>query len=31
MIVRGIEQARKFTWEKTAAKLLSLYEAISNI
>jgi len=31
MIARGMEQARKFTWQKTAAKLLSLYEAISNI
>jgi glycosyltransferase involved in cell wall biosynthesis len=31
MIVKGMKQAKKFTWEKTAAKLLSLYEAISNI
>jgi len=31
MIVRGLEQARKFTWEKAAARLLSLYEAISSI
>jgi len=30
MIARGLEQAKKFTWEKAAAKLLSLYEAISN-
>jgi glycosyltransferase involved in cell wall biosynthesis len=31
MIAQGLEQARKFTWKKAAAKLLSLYEAISNI
>ncbi len=31
MIVRGLEQARKFTWKKAAARLLSLYEAISSI
>ncbi|MFQ5811966.1 MAG: glycosyltransferase family 4 protein [Anaerolineae bacterium] len=31
MIAKGMKQAGKFTWEKTAAKLLSLYEAISNI
>jgi len=31
MIARGLQQAKKFTWEKAAAKLLSLYEAISNI
>jgi len=28
MMARGLEQARKFTWEKAAAKLLSLYEAL---
>ena len=28
MIAQGLEQARKFTWEKAAAKLLSLYEAL---
>jgi len=28
MIARGLEQARKFTWEKAAAKLLSLYETL---
>ncbi len=31
MIAKGWEQARKFTWETAAAKLLNLYEAISNI
>lgn len=31
MMAKGVEQAKKFTWEKAAAKLLSLYEAISNI
>jgi len=31
MITKGLEQAEKFTWEKAAAKLLNLYEAISNI
>mgnify|MGYP005853197579 CR=1 FL=1 len=30
MIARGLEQARQFTWQKAAAKLLSLYEAISS-
>jgi glycosyltransferase involved in cell wall biosynthesis len=28
MIAKGLEQARKFTWEKAAAKLLSLYETL---
>jgi glycosyltransferase involved in cell wall biosynthesis len=28
MIARGLEQARKFTWGKAAAKLLSLYETL---
>jgi len=31
MIARGLEQARKFTWQRAAAKLLSLYEATSYI
>jgi glycosyltransferase involved in cell wall biosynthesis len=31
MIAKGLEQAGKFAWEKAAAKLLNLYEAISNI
>ena len=31
MIAKGMKQARKFTWEQAAAKLLNLYEAISNI
>jgi len=31
MITKGMKQPRNFTWEKAAAKLLSLYEAISNI
>jgi glycosyltransferase involved in cell wall biosynthesis len=31
MIAKGMKQAKKFTWEQAAAKLLSLYEAISNI
>ncbi len=30
MIARGLEQASKFTWEQAAAKLLSLYEAMSS-
>jgi glycosyltransferase involved in cell wall biosynthesis len=30
MIIKGLEQAKNFTWEKSALKLLSLYEAISN-
>lgn len=30
MIAKGVEQATKFTWEKAAAKLLSLYEAMSS-
>jgi len=28
MIARGLEQARKFTWEEAASKLLSLYETL---
>ncbi len=28
MIARGLEQAKKFTWEKAAAKLLNLYETL---
>jgi glycosyltransferase involved in cell wall biosynthesis len=28
MIAKGLEQARKFTWEKSVSKLLSLYEAL---
>jgi len=28
MIAKGLEQAREFTWEGAAAKLLSLYQAI---
>jgi len=28
MIAKGLEQARQFTWQKAAAKLLSLYEAL---
>jgi len=28
MVARGLEQARKFTWEGAAAKLLGLYEAL---
>ena len=28
MTARGLEQAKKFTWEKAAAKLLSLYETL---
>ncbi len=28
MIAKGMKQARKFTWEQAAAKLLSLYEAL---
>jgi hypothetical protein len=31
MIAKGQEQARQFTWQKAATKLLNLYEAISNI
>jgi glycosyltransferase involved in cell wall biosynthesis len=30
MIAKGMKQTKKFTWEQAAAKLLSLYEAISN-
>jgi glycosyltransferase involved in cell wall biosynthesis len=30
MITKGLEQAGKFTWEKAAAKLLSLYEAMTS-
>lgn len=26
MVAKGLEQAKKFTWEKAAAKLLSLYD-----
>jgi len=26
MVIKGLEQAKKFTWEKAAAKLLNLYE-----
>ena len=29
MITKGLEQAGKFTWEKAAAKLLSLYETLN--
>ena len=28
IIAKGMKQAKKFTWEKAAAKLLSLYEAL---
>ena len=28
MIAKGLEQARQFTWEKAALKLLGLYEAL---
>ncbi len=28
MIARGMKQARKFTWEKAAAKLMNLYETL---
>ena len=31
MIAKVMKQAKKFTWEQAAAKLLSLYETISNI
>ena len=30
MVIKGLEQARQFTWEKAAAKLLSLYETLIN-
>jgi len=30
MIAKGLEQARQFTWQKAAAKLLNLYEAMSS-
>jgi glycosyltransferase involved in cell wall biosynthesis len=29
MIAKGVEQARKFTWQKAAAKLLNLYETLN--
>jgi glycosyltransferase involved in cell wall biosynthesis len=30
MVAKGLEQARQFTWQKAAAKLLNLYEAMSS-